>query len=219
MTGLNLSMKLLDEKNIEKEILKAMHKHVKKYFTKYADYLESAVGYELSLAVEKSPTIQGLRQGGGLAEELGVEFVNIWGIISTVAHDSTTVKVEAPKIVGNQISAKWTVTAAPSDLATIAASLHDNGIQETEKGQQLKWMEWLLTLGDAVIVRDYEVRAGFPDKSRTGDKIMVKGSGWRVPPAHSGTPENNFITRAIDEALPEIEKQMIHLFKGGLGVR
>ena len=78
-------------------------------------------------------------------------------------------------------------------------------------------MKWLLTLGDAVIVRDYEVKAGFPKSSRTGDKIMVKGSGWRVPPEHAGSEGNNFITRAIDEALPEIEKQMMHLFKMGLG--
>ncbi len=82
----------------------------------------------------------------------------------------------------------------------------------------LPWLKWLTTLGDAVIVRDYEVRAGFPDKSRTGDKIMVKGSGWRVPPAHSGTPENNFLTRAIDEALPAIEDNIIYYFKGAVGV-
>tara|TARA_E500000331_G_scaffold324950_1_gene341713 strand:+ start:20984 stop:21637 length:654 start_codon:yes stop_codon:yes gene_type:complete len=215
--SLQFSLKLIDEQGIQKQILKAMHSHVSKYFTKYADYLESSVGYELSIAMEKSPTIQGLRQGGNLAGELGVEFVNIWGIIATVAHDSTKVKVEAPRLSGNEIVAKWTVTAAPSDLATIAASLHDKGIQETEKGQQLEWMKWLLTLGDAVIVRDYEVKAGFPKSSRTGDKIMVKGSGWRVPPEHAGSEGNNFITRAIDEALPEIEKQMMHLFKMGLG--
>lgn len=209
----------MNEKQIEKDILKAMHRHVSKYFTKYADYLESSIGYELSLAIEKSPTIQGLRPGGDLFGELGVQHPNVWAIITTVAHDSTTVKVEKPKIVGNQISARWSVQAAPIDLETINAAMYDNGMQETEKGQQLEWMKWLLTLGDAVIVRDYEVRAGFPDKSRTGDKIMVKGSGWRVPPQHSGTEGNNFITRAIDEALPEIEKQIIHLFKGGLGAR
>ena len=215
MTGLNFSMKLLDEKNIEKEILKAMHKHVKKYFKNNAEYLEMSVANTLMTAIHASPTMQELKSGR-LKEELGDEFVNEYGITMAIVN-AAKLTVGVPKISGGKIVGNIKLEAAPTDLATLTSG-HEEGIQETEKGQMLPWLKWLTTLGDAVIVRDYEVRAGFPDKSRTGDKIMVKGSGWRVPPAHSGTPENNFLTRAIDDALPEIEKNIIYYFKGAVGV-
>ena len=202
---------------IKQDIIKEMHRLISQNFEKYGGFLESSIGLELSLALEDSPTLESLRRGGDLAGELGVEYANVWSIINAVAH-STTVKVTKPKIVGNQIVAKMSIRAAPSDVETIAASQGDGGIQITDKGQQLPWLKWLLTLGDAVIVRDFEVRAGFPKHSRTGDKIMVdvfylnKGGGWRVPPEHAGSEGNNFITRAIDEALPRIEKEIIDLF-------
>ncbi len=83
MTGLNFSMKLLDEKNIEKEILKAMHKHVKKYFKNNAEMLEMSMSNTLSTAILASPTMQELKSGR-LKEELGVEFVNEYGIILAI---------------------------------------------------------------------------------------------------------------------------------------
>ncbi|HCI71445.1 MAG TPA: hypothetical protein DHV30_12970, partial [Balneola sp.] len=85
-------------------------------------------------------------------------------------------KVESPRISGDKIVAKFTIEAAPSDLQTVTSGSED-GLQETEKGQSLPWLKWLLTLGDAVIIRSFEVKAGFPKRSRTGDKIMVKGRG------------------------------------------
>ena len=213
---MNFSLKLVNPDQVKLDILKAMHATVKKNFKKYGEFLESSISYQLSVAIENSPTLQSLKRGGDLAGELGVDFFNAAEIIMAVAYDSTTVKVEVPKLVGNQIVGKMTVTAAPSDLETITARMFDSGIQETEKGQQLEYMKWLLTLGDAVIVRDYEVKAGFPKFSRTGDKIMVKGGGWRVPPEHAGSEGNNFITRAIDEALPKVEKEMVRLFTDAL---
>ena len=131
--------------------------------------------------------------------------------------NSANLTISVPKLIGSKIVGNIKLEAAPLDLETLKSG--DDGVQETEKGQMLPWLEWLTTLGDSVIVRDYEVKAGFPDRSRTGDKIMVKGGGWRVPPEHSGTEENNFITRAIDESLPEIEKNIMYFFKGALGVR
>ena len=92
--------------------------------------------------------------------------------------------------------------AVPVDLSAFASA----GTYTTEKGTAIPWFEWLTTLGDAVIVREYDVESGFPSKSRTGDKIMVRGKGWRVPPAYSGTETNNFVTRATDSILPELSE-------------
>lgn len=212
---MKISVNIINPKEIEKNVLKAMQKHVSKNFKKYADYLETHVASTLMTALLASPTMKELKSGR-LREELGVEFVNEYGITMAVVN-SAKLTVKEPKIIGAKIVASIKLEAGPYDLETLKSG--DDGVQETEKGQMLPWLEWLTTLGDSVIVRDYEVKAGFPDRSRTGDKIMVKGGGWRVPPEHSGTEENNFITRAIDESLPEIEKNIMYFFKGALGVR
>ena len=48
---------------------------------------------------------------------------------------------------------------------------------------------------------------------------MVKGRGWRVPPEHSGSEDNNFITRAIDSVLPQLQNDLTQLFISALGGR
>ena len=214
---MNFSLKLANPDQVKVDILKAMHATVKKNFKKYAEFMESTVSYNLTLAIENSPTMQEFKKGSDLAGELGIVYPNPYEIVIAAAYESTTVKVEVPRIVGTQIVGNMSVTAGATDLGTITERMSDRGIEVTEKGQELEYMKWLLTLGDAVIVRDYEVRAGFPKNSRTGDKIMVKGGGWRVPPEHAGSEGNNFLTRAIDEALPKIEKEMVRLFTSALG--
>ena len=209
-----ISLKMLDIKRVEQDMLKALHRHLKKNFRKYAGYLETSVASTLMTAISSSPTMREL-QGGNLRGELGVEIPNIWGITMAVVN-SAKLTVNEPKIVGREIVAGIRLQAAPSDLETLKTG--DPGVQETEKGQELPWLEWLTNLGDAVIVRDYEVRAGFPKNSRTGDKIMIKGKGWRVPPEHAGTEEDNFITRAIEGALPQIEKDVMYYFKNALTI-
>ena len=212
---LRASLKVITpEQEIRKEILRAIHRHVKKYFEKNAKYLETRVASELMSALLASPTIKSL-DNGSLKEEFGLTYVNTIGIIMNVVNN-TKLTVSPPKISGSNIVGRIRLEAGPSDMATLTSGF-DVGVQETEKGQELPWLEWLTTLGDAVIVRDYEVRGGFPKHSRTGDKIMVRGKGWRVPPEHAGSQQNNFITRAIDGALPQLEKDIIYYFKGAVG--
>lgn len=76
----------------------------------------------------------------------------------------------------------------------------------TQKGVKIPWLEWLLTLGDKIIVRKYTVDFINTKGSRTGLATMKpnKRRGWRVPPQFSGTEHNNFITRAMDEAANDI---------------
>ena len=72
----------------------------------------------------------------------------------------------------------------------------------------LNWMQWLLEKGDAPIIIGYRYSAS--DKGRTGGGIMKPGGVFRIPPAFSGTEENNFVTRALSgpEQQAEIEQIM-----------
>lgn len=70
----------------------------------------------------------------------------------------------------------------------------------TKKGVKIPWMEWLLTLGDRIIVKKYDIDYLHTRGTRTGGASMkpTRVRGWRVPAGYSGTRTNNFITRALD---------------------
>lgn len=70
----------------------------------------------------------------------------------------------------------------------------------TKKGVNIPWMEWLLTFGDKILVKRYTVDFFRTSGSRSGGATMkpIKRGGWRIPPGFSGTRNDNFITRALD---------------------
>lgn len=69
------------------------------------------------------------------------------------------------------------------------------GHQPTEFGTDLHWLDWLITKGDAIIVKGffYEPSNG----GRSGGGSMKLGGSFRVPSQFSGTIVDNFITRAF----------------------
>tara|TARA_R100000315_G_C5234802_1_gene146235 strand:- start:615 stop:1238 length:624 start_codon:yes stop_codon:yes gene_type:complete len=205
-------MKLIKPEKMKKDILRAIQKHIRNNLKGTVRLMQSRVQNTIMDAVLSSPTTKAL-ESGDLRGELGVEKANTAGIALAVSQ-IVKVKVDGPKMTGDKILLKVRIEGGQTDLNTIKGAV--DGIQETEKGQKLRWLEWLLTLGDAVIVKEFEVKAGFADRSRTGDKIMVRGKGWRVPPQHAGNEDNNFLTKAIDSVLPKIEKDLMDLFSNGL---
>lgn len=70
-----------------------------------------------------------------------------------------------------------------------------SGHVTTKKGQDLHWLDWLLTRGDMTIVTGYSYIPG--NAGRSGGGFMDFGGVWRVPPEFSGTLQNNFITRSF----------------------
>jgi len=85
-------------------------------------------------------------------------------------------------------------------------------------GNTVDWLSWLLTAGDTIVVADYQVmkEKGTPLRgSRSGYALMVSprmSKGFRVDPNHSGTEDDNWITRAL--AATEID--MLEKLKKGL---
>ena len=198
-------MKLLNPEKVKQDILKALHRHLSRNIRGAVDNIDSIASVMLLDAILASPTAKSLFNGS-LREELGItDTSQVYSIIRIIANN-LEVKVQGPKISGQQIRLKMRLEAIPKDFNS---KLPGIGSYRTEKGQTIDWLKWLTELGDSIIVREYEVRAGFPKSSRTGDKIMVKGKGWRVPPEHAGSQSSNFITKACDAALPEIGKYFI----------
>ncbi len=88
-----------------------------------------------------------------------------------------------------------TVNVQPSDLANLLALPEGHIIT---KNHDLHWLDWLLTMGDTIVVvgYDYNPQTGI-GRSRKGN--MIKPGSWRVPPEFSGVEDHNFITKALQK--------------------
>lgn len=90
-------------------------------------------------------------------------------------------------------------------------------------GNTVDWLRWLLTAGDTIVVADYQVMKdkGTPLKgSRSGYALMISpkmSKGFRVDPNHSGTIDDNWITRALAatevDMLARLQKGLEELLK------
>ena len=82
-------------------------------------------------------------------------------------------------------------------------------------GNTVDWLRWLLTAGDTIVVADYQVMKdkGTPlSSSRSGYALMISpkmSKGFRVDPNHSGTIDDNWITRALFSAQQDIVDKLL----------
>lgn len=120
-------------------------------------------------------------------------------IINTMA-DSVRVDATRITIAGTTLRGGIKVSAIKGDFTDLLV-LPEAKVQ-TDKGQELPWLEWLLIRGDAIIISNYQITFGNYNRSRSGAALMLKSTSksWRVPVGVSGTANNNWITRAVDDA-------------------
>jgi hypothetical protein len=86
------------------------------------------------------------------------------------------------------------------------------GFVITEKGEDLHWLDWLLTKGDTIIISGYTYKAE-TGRGRSGGGFMKEGGAFRVPPEYSGTLENNFVVRAFEGREKEINAILSELLQ------
>lgn len=83
------------------------------------------------------------------------------------------------------------------------------GHQGTEFGEDLHWLDWLITKGDTIIVKGFAYE---PSKEgRSGGGTMTVGGSFRVPPEHAGVIGSNFITRAFEGKEKDISNVLTQL--------
>ena len=150
-------------------------------------------------ALYNSQEIQSL-SGGTLMADFGLTFDPSHSIVSSVISSLHISPRRTPSSAAT-ISGGFDLTMQPSDYANL---LSLPAAQQIIDGGSIPWLEWLLTLGDAVILANFGVEYG--PFGRTGRAHMTPNSKpFKVNSSFSGSPDNNFITRAIQTASREIE--------------
>lgn len=220
MADLNFSLRLITSgADISREILTRCADEINRRIltnTARNDYKHMTQAI-LEAAIMAQPEYESL-MSGVLKAELGLaDSSKVDQIIRTWIR-GVSVVVAPATVVGSKIIGDIIITAIPADYSDVLGSAAAS--YRTDKGDDIPWLSWLLLQGDMIVVASHKAvydadKAKF---SRTGTDIMLPtdGEGWRVPPEFSGTVDNNFVTRAIAMALPDLRLALENNIKGRL---
>lgn len=76
---------------------------------------------------------------------------------------------------------------------------------QTEKGEILEWLNWLLYEGTTPVIVSYHYLDEDRPQSRTNKGIMVPKGTWSVPEVIAGTVSDNWLTRAVQGLQQQLE--------------
>jgi hypothetical protein len=188
-------------KDAEKELLKQVNARL----VKIRPNIRRRFKAVLTTALLSSPEIASLR-GGDLKGEFGLDTDPSGELVAAImATLDVKVKTATTKRKGGLV-----VILQPNDYSNL---LSQPWASQAIDGGSIPWLEWLLTLGDSIIISDYGVEFGAFPSSRSGIALMsTQTSPYKVNGQYSGTRENNFITRSIRRIRPELDR----IFKGAL---
>lgn len=155
-------------------------------------------------AMYNSPTLASLLHGK-LRDDFGLQSGEAIPLATEIiAYLVRNFDVSISKGLRTEISLRF----LPVDEGII--SKLSSGAFQSINGHQVTWLEWLLTRGTEVIIGDYWLFTNATGVTRSGGtSVMVKigtkqRQPFRVDPEHAGTNEDNFITRALSAAYPQI---------------
>ncbi len=191
------SSKIHDD--IMKSYVKDINKHIRRAVPKIKRRLQPFVFN----AIFNCPEMLSIR-GGKLRIDLGVVSDPSYQIAEAVA-ESVDVKITKFKYSGGSITGGARVNIQPTDNLNLL-SLPDS-TYITEKGEEIPWLDWLLSYGDKIIIVSYGVL--YKSGGRTGGGIMTQGNApFQIDPRFSGTTSDNFITRALAKARNKLEGEI-----------
>jgi hypothetical protein len=171
-----------------------------------ASTISPAVQELVSRQIRNSPTVTSLTSGI-LRDEFGLNAVDAEATTSDIISELTS-----------RISV---VASGKSSLYALGFSIRMFPVTEelidkittgqyvSSRGKNVQWLEWLLTRGGEVVLPEYHLFNGAAGSTRSGgDSIMIasgrRGDAFRIDHEHSGTVDDNFITRSIEEVHPQI---------------
>ncbi len=207
-------------KSVQTKIIKKSKLIVDRALLKAQPKIERAVRIAIGQAIRSRKEYKSLisSQFGSLRAEMGLDNA-VQRVNAIVEAWLASIKVTFKKgrTSNGELKASLRVTMGKADYSDVL--FKPEALIKTAKGDVLEWLRALLLWGDKIIVVDYNVFEGtFPNPpSRTGRAIMTrrKGSRWSVPAEHSGTANDNWLTRALNGIQPKIEDIILKAFTKG----
>jgi len=210
---MRFSLKLLDSsKEIQQKILQALIPEISNFMDKGILKIKSGLGNIVRQAITNSSEYQSL-SSGKLKYEFGIDNSSS-KLASLVEVWSTNIiyNYSAPKISTSKIKTSFSAQMIRADFSDVLYT-DFAAVVDTARGYSLPWLEWLLLEGNKTIIKNYEVVMRPSSFSRTGFALMQPSKkSWRVPSEFSGTISDNWITRAIDSAEPNIQQLLEEAF-------
>lgn len=164
-------------------------------------------------SIHECPELEELRSGT-LRGELGLSINVATEVSENIARTvSESIFVEHKNASTREGIGGLIVYVQPSHFSNVLGVANSSVSYHSKKENRtivLKWLDWLLTEGDKIIVSQFSFKpeAG---RGRTGLGRMRKGGSWRISPQYAGTEDDNFITRALsDKGLQENMASIIH---------
>jgi len=189
---------------IEKQIFNALVKEANYTFRSALRRMIAPIRRVAGSAVSTSPEIASLRSGT-LRTDFGITTgIDVTSPIIEAVANSVNVHMKPFSASGNRISGGIFVNIQPDSFVNLLSL--PTGTTVTEKGDTLPWLDWLLNLGDSVIIADFGVEYGSFGRSG-GGRMSSKSRPFKVDSAFSGTVSNNFVTRALASR----QKQLIDI--------
>jgi len=193
------------DRQIEKLILDSIAKEMDADLTKIMSEVRNQVKKYTPTVFKRSLTYRAIKSGE-LNEQLGF----FPGQGSSAVDDIISTIVDSIKIEKTRVKHSNKGFVGGLSINVLLENYRDilslKGSQiVTEKGIVLPWLDWLLKQGDLSVVLDY-IYSPTGGTGRAGGGIMISspGSAWTVPAQHSGTSENNWLTRALRDYEQEI---------------
>lgn len=208
-----ITLKLVGtDKQIANDIHKGIATAINQLVAKNRAKIEGRLRRSVRFWISSSPAMQSLTQRGvpqSLHSQFGLRRSGNGAVEAIVDSIVASLRITIPKI-DKRLRGTIEFSFQPSDFSNLLGL--EEGHQITEKGTDLHWLDWLLTKGDSVIVIGYSYSTD--DRGRSGLGTMKKGGSFRVNPSYSGTPNNNFITKALNIREKEVVKILGDILNG-----
>jgi len=209
------NLKLIENDSaIINSILKALLPEVDKYFKKSINNLKSSLPVVIQKAISNTPEYSSI-QSGILRYNFGIPDPNskLSGLID-IWSNNIQINYTQPIISRNSIKCNISAGMIKIDFSDVLYTEYAI-VVDSIRGYSLPWLEWLLLEGNKTIIKNQKIIFGPNKASRTGFAIMrdSQTSSWKVPSQYAGTQNDNWITKAIDDAALEIENTINKAFE------
>jgi len=180
---------------------------VDKILVKAKPVIETRISNLLRTSIQASRTVQDLKNG-----QLKVDFGLEDGVASAAITDIVNAVLSSIKVFLKKSQRGRTLGSLviQIDPTTVSSVVQTSNIGSyVSNGNQITWLDWLMTKGTQVVVGGFEIvqTIDYDDRSRSGGGFMIEtGGSFRVDPEFAGTEGDNFITRAIVANGPNIRR-------------